>query len=69
MKSDDVTIVYSADKVVKPKDGPDVWYFRLSNHLKEKVGGMGSGEPGEIPTTLLEKAEEELERAALDFTD
>ena len=30
---------------------------------------MGSGEPGEIPTTLLEKAEEELERAALDFTD
>ena len=69
MKSDDVTIVYSSDKVVKPKDGSDVWYFRLSNHLTEKVGGMGSSEPGEIPTALLQEAEEELERSALDFTD
>ena len=69
LKSDDITIVYSADKVVKPKDGSDVWYFRLSNNLKEKVGGMGSSEPGEIPIALLEEAEEELERAALDFTE
>ena len=69
LMSDDITIVYSADKVVKPKDGSDVWYFRLSNNLKEKVGGMGSSEPGEIPIALLEEAEEELERAALDFTD
>ena len=69
LKSDDITIVYSADKVVKPKDGSDVWYFRLSNNLKEKVGGMGSSEPGEIPMALLEEAEEELERAALDFTE
>ena len=69
LKSDDITIVYSADKVVKPKDGSDVWYFRLSNHLKEKVGGMGSSGPGELPIALLQEAEEELERSALDFTD
>ena len=38
---DEVTIVYSADKVVKPKAPTDVWYFRLPNHLKEKAGGAG----------------------------
>jgi len=42
LKSENITIVYSVDKVVKPKDGSDVWCFRLSNHLKEKVGGMRS---------------------------
>ena len=41
---DDVTIVYSADKVVKPKEDTDVWYFRLPNRLKEKAGGAAGGE-------------------------
>ncbi len=65
----DVTIVYSPDKVVKPKAPTDVWYFRLPNSLKEKAGGMGDAGPGELPTELLEEAEEQLERSALDFTE
>ncbi len=69
MKEEDITIVYSADKVVKPKKPTDVWYFRLPNALKDKVGGMGDGGAGELPTELLEEAEEQLERAALDFTE
>lgn len=69
MKKENITIVYSANKVVKPKQATDVWYFRLPNQLKEKVGGLGSSEPGELPTALLEEAEAELERASLDFTD
>lgn len=65
---EDVTIVYSADKVVKPKAPTDVWYFRLPNNLKEKAGGAGFKGPVEMPLDLLEEAEEQLERAALDFT-
>ncbi len=38
---EDVTIVYSAEKVVKPKQPTDVWYFRLPTSLKEKAGGGG----------------------------
>ncbi len=69
MKEEDITIVYSADKVVKPKKATDVWYFRLPNALKDMAGGMGAGGPGELPTELLEEAEKQLERAALDFTE
>lgn len=66
MKEQDITIVYSADKVVKPKEATDVWYFRLPNALKDKAGGMGTGGPGALPTALLEEAEEQLGRAAID---
>lgn len=69
MRKENITMVYSASKVVKPKQATDVWYFRLPNQLKEKVGGLGSNEPGEMPTALLEEAEAELERASLDFTE
>ncbi|MEE8393311.1 MAG: response regulator [Rhodospirillales bacterium] len=69
MNEKDVAVVYSADKVVKPKTPTDVWYFRLPNSLKDKVGGMGDGGPGELPTEILEQAEEQLERSALDFTE
>ena len=34
----DVSIVYSSEKVVKPSKPSEVWYFRLNNRLKEKVG-------------------------------
>jgi CheY-like chemotaxis protein len=66
-KDNEVTIVYSQDKVVKPKNASDVWYFRLPNSLKEKAGGGLSG-PAEIPQSLLLEAEEELERGADDFS-
>ncbi len=69
MNEKDVAVVYSMDKVVKPKQKTDVWYFRLPNTLKDKAGGMGDGGPGELPTELLEQAEEQLERSALDFTE
>ncbi len=69
-REDDVTIVYSADKVVKPTKPSDVWYWRLPNALREKVSGgdAGPNTKGSIPAGLLEQAEAELERAALDFT-
>ncbi len=66
----DVTVVYSADKVVKATKPTEVWYWRLPNSLKEKVAGgaSGKGVKGEMPTELLEQAEQQLERAALDFS-
>lgn len=63
------TVVYSADKVVKPKNASDVWYFRLPNALREKVGGAGIKGPLQLPKTLLEEAESTLQRQALDFAD
>lgn len=68
-KESDVTIVYSADKVVKPTKDGGVWYFRLPNSLKDRCGGLGKSGPGEIPEGILEQAEEKLERASLDFTE
>lgn len=71
MKEDNVTIVYSATKVVKPQGRTDVWYWRLPNALKQKVGGVGleRGEVGEFPGDLLAEAEEQLQRSALDFNN
>ena len=65
----DLTVVYSADKIVKPERSSDVWCFHLPNRLKELLGGLGSAESGEAPMELLETAEQELQRAALDFTE
>ena len=63
------TIVYSADKVVKPNTPSDIWLFRLPNHLKEKIGGANIKGAIKIPEELLEQAEESLERQSLDFTE
>ena len=65
----DIAVVYSADKVVRPKKNTEVWKFILPNNLRDKVGGLGTREAGELPTELLEQAENELERSALEFTD
>lgn len=69
LKESDMTIVYSTDRIVKPAKPSEVWKFILPNRLKDKVGGLGSSEGGEIPADLLEEAEATLERAALDFTE
>ena len=64
-----ITHVYSADKMVRPKLESDVWYFHLPNKLKEKVGGGGADDgPPTLPDDILEKAEETLQRAAMDFS-
>jgi DNA-binding response OmpR family regulator len=70
VKEEDVTIVYSADKVVKSTKPTEVWYWRLPNTLRDKAasGFGGSNVKGELPAGLLEEAEQQLERAALDFT-
>lgn len=65
---DDVTLVYSGEKKKAKKD-TGVWYFRLPNRLKEKVGGMGMKGGGQLPQELLEQAELELNRSSASFTD
>ncbi|NVK17524.1 MAG: response regulator [Methylocystaceae bacterium] len=65
---DDITIVYSGEKKQAKKDS-GVWYFRLPNRLKEKVGGMGMKGGGSLPQDLLEQAEAELDRSSASFTD
>ncbi len=66
---DDVTIVYSSNRLNKPTRPSDVWSFRLPNRLRDKVTNGVSTGVGEIPTGLIEQAEEALERASLDFTE
>ncbi len=65
---DDITIVYSGEKKKAKKDS-GVWYFRLPNRLKEKVGGMGMKSGGALPQDLLDQAEAELERSSASFND
>lgn len=70
-REEDVTIVRSGGEVVQPSSSSGVWYFRLPNNLRAKVGGSLAGRSagGEIPMALLEQAEAELQRAAFDFTE
>lgn len=68
-KGDDhVTQVFSADNVKRPANPSDVWVFLLPNTLKEKLGGNLKA-AFSLPRELLEEAEEQLERSALDFHD
>lgn len=66
-REEDIVIVYSSDKIVKPGKPTDVWYFRVPNRLKEKVAGLDPSVLGELPLDLLQEAEAELERTALEF--
>ncbi|SDG86286.1 response regulator [Roseospirillum parvum] len=63
---DHITQVYSADNVKRPRNPSDVWVFRLPNTLKEKLGGNLRAAFA-LPRELLEEAEQQLERSALDF--
>lgn len=69
-KQEDITVVHSSGQVDKAVNSGQVWYFQLPNSLRAKVGGNGVDMGrGEVPMALLAKAEEELERSALDFTE
>lgn len=63
-----VKAVYTEEKIDQPRGEAEVWIFHLPNTLKAKLG-RGSQYTFELPVELLEKAEEELDRVALDFHD
>lgn len=65
----DVNVVYSNEKVVRPKSESEVYHFRLQNGLKEKAGGVGKQQRGSIPESLLQEADSKLERTAVEFHD
>ena len=65
----DATIVYSSDRVRRPRNDGDVFLFRLPNKLKEKVGGLGMSPPGELPLRHLQAADQHLQRKGLEFHD
>lgn len=65
---DDVNVVYSAEMIVRPKDPTEVYFFRLRNALKEKVGGSDKS-TGQLPLAVLEEADEMLGRDADTFKD
>ncbi len=65
---EDMTVVYSPDQISKATDKAALYVFRFPNKLKEKVAGSFRG-PITVPTEVLEKAEEEMERKSLNFKD
>lgn len=69
LSEDDATIVYSTDRVVRPKDPKQVYYFRLPNRLREKVGGAGVKGRGVLPVGALDEADGSLQRNAFEFHD
>jgi hypothetical protein len=44
LRGENVTIAYSATKMVKPEGENDVWYFCLANYLKQTFSGKLSSE-------------------------
>ena len=66
----DCTVVYTAEKMTKPKSESDVYLFKPTNYLREKCAGgrLNPNERGTVPMDIIEQAEQKLERAALDFT-
>ncbi len=66
---DDATVVYSTDRVVRPKDPKQVYYFRLPNRLKEKAGGIGAKGKGAVPLRALAEADDTLDRNSFEFHD
>lgn len=63
-----VRAVYNTDRLDDIRPDTDVWVFHLPNTLKGKLG-RGSHATFELPTAVLEQAEAELDRIALDFHD
>lgn len=66
---DDATVVYSTDRVVRPKDPNQVYFFRLPNRLREKAGGAGGTGKGRLPFSALSEADGTLQRNAFEFHD
>ncbi|MCB2108815.1 MAG: response regulator, partial [Rhodobacteraceae bacterium] len=63
------TVVYSKDRIEKPKAPSDVWFFKLPNYLKQKMGSNAARQPFVLPFDVLESAESALKREAEGFID
>jgi len=62
-------IVYARDKIEKPKAPSDVWFFKLPNYLKQKMGSNAMRQPFTLPDDVLVSAEQQLKREADGFVD
>lgn len=69
LTENDATIVYSTDRVVRPREKDQVYFFKLPNRLKEKVGGAGVQGRGELPIKALGEADGTLDRNSFEFHD
>ena len=63
------TIIYSSDRVIRPKEPNQVFLFRLPNRLRGKVGGTGHKGKGELPVEALHEADDTLHRNSFEFHD
>ncbi len=61
------TIVYSKDRIEKAAKPSDVWFFKLPNFLKQKMGSNALKQDFVIPISVLQIAEAELKREAEGF--
>jgi CheY-like chemotaxis protein len=61
------TIVYSKDRVEKAAKPSDVWFFKLPNFLKQKMGSTAMRQDFVIPQSVLQNAEAELKRESEGF--
>jgi CheY-like chemotaxis protein len=61
------TIVYSKDRVEKAAKPSEVWFFKLPNFLKQKMGSNAMRQDFVIPQNVLQAAEAELKREAEGF--
>jgi len=62
----DANVIYSPDMIVRPKEPGEIYFFRLPNGLREKVGG-GPGDAGALPPAILEEADRVVGETAEDF--
>jgi CheY-like chemotaxis protein len=62
-------IVYSTSKLKNPNPKIKVFYFKLTNRLREKVMGLGKSGPLVIDPDILKAAEQQLDRMETDYAD
>jgi CheY-like chemotaxis protein len=65
----DATVVYSSDRVLRPRDAGQVYLFRLPNRLREKAGGTATSGKGALPVRALNEADGTLQRNSFEFHD
>lgn len=61
------TIVHSKDRVMVPATPSEVWFFKLPNYLRQKMGLVGAHQRFILPENVLAAAEQNLKREAEGF--